>query len=609
MAKLEEMWMKYSKDLLYIDIALFFSFLPLFFSLPILMKLYFFIGVIFIVLNKPFIKTLAFIGFLLFFLSFYQSFNFYGISRFQTFIFMLISLLEIGVILQRLKGLNFYLLISPILFLGLSIFIYENIFMLFYSVFELFLFMFLILLYKLNSFKDALKLDFIIFLISLPFVVILFLFSPRKSYFSTSFGFHQGYVVSGFGNKMVVSSNSVINSNQIILEVSFSKRPKEFYFRGNVLYKHNGAVWQETSAVPRDILVKENNLILYREKMYPTNDKYFFALDLPVEAFKGAYLTKYFTIKLKKPLKEAINIKLNSFTNYTLKLPYIPKVALEVNRNFNKLAQKEIKNIIKIKDKNKRLKALINFFVSKKVEYTLKPPKMDPFNIVDELLYKKKKGYCVHFASAFAILARLAGLPSRVVTGFLGSEFYKNYMVIRAKDAHAWVEVYTDRWVRVDPVNFAYKAEANSAEINNTISRVENKPKIKEDKNLFFMYLRFKIEEWVLYYDVFTQNKLIKFIKMNQKKVMIFSSLFIGLILIVVFYLIKCKTYECYMERLLKKLEKKKKRTTTVYEYLNSFNNKKLNEINELYHKLKFYRSSKKEEKKLIKKIKDFIWN
>jgi len=607
MAKLEEMWMKYSKNLLYIDIALLFSFLPLFFTVPLLMKIYFFIGVVFILLNRPYIKTLAFIGFLLFFLSFYQSFNFYGISRFQTFIIMLISLLEIGVILQRLKGFNFYLLISPMLFLGLSIFIYENIFMLFYALFELFLFMFLILVYKLDSFKDALKLDIVIFLISLPFVVVLFLFSPRKSYFSSSFGFHQGYVVSGFGNEMVVGSNSVINSNQIILEVSFSKRPKEFYFRGNVLYKHDGAVWRETSAVPRDILVKGENLILYREKMYPTNEKYFFALDLPVEAFKGAYLTRYYTIKLEKPLKEVINIKLNSFTDYTLKLPFIPLVAKEVNRNFNKLAQKEVKNIARIKDKNKRLKALIKFFKSKKVSYTLKPPKMNPLNIVDELLYKKKKGYCVHFASAFAILSRLVGLPSRVVTGFLGSEFYKNYMVVRAKDAHAWVEVYTDKWVRVDPVNFAYKINNKTYEI--TAQKKEtnkNNSKIKEDKKLFLMYLRFKIEEWVLYYDVFTQNKLIKFIKNNKTEVIFFIAATLIFIVLIVFYLIKCRNYECYMQRFLKKLEKRKVRNTTIYEYLKSFDNKKLDEINNLYHKLKFYKFNKKEEKELIKKIKEF---
>ena len=602
--------MKYSKHLLYIDIALIVSFLPLFFVVPIFMKLYFFIGIVFILLKKSYIKTAAIIGFILFFLSFYQSFNFYGISRFDTFIIMLISLLEIGVILQRLKGVNFYLLISPMLFLMLSMFLFKNIFMLFYAVFEIFLAMFLILLYKIDSLKEALKLNFIIFLISLPFVIVLFLFSPRKSYFSSSFGFHQGFVTSGFSNKMYVSDNAVINSNQVVMEVSFSKMPKEFYFRGNVLYKNFGTYWGESFAVPKDILKNPKNLIVYREKMYPTNRRYFFALDLPVEAFKGAYLTKFYTIKLNKPLKKIINIKLNSFTNYTLKLPFIPLVALEVNRHFNKKTQKAIKDIVKIKNKNKRLQALIDFFASRKVVYTLKPPKMNPFNIVDELLFNKKRGYCVHFASAFALLARLAGLPSRIVTGFVGDEFYKNYMVIRAKDAHAWVEVYTDKWVRVDPVDFAYNIKKTQKEnINKNINNAknsENSQKLKEDKNLFFMYLRFKIEEWVLNYDVFTQNKLINYIKIYKKQVIISVILFLAFIVFIVFFLLRCKGYECFMQKLLKKLEKRKKRESTVYEFLRNFNDEKLNEINNLYHKLKFYKFSKNDEKKLIKKIKGF---
>ena len=599
--------MKYSKLLHYIDIALIASFLPLFFVVPFFMKLYFFIGIIFIYFKKHYIKTAALIGFALFFLSFYQSFNFYGISVFNTYILMLISLLEIGVILQRLKGVNFYLLISPMLFLILSMFLFKNIFMLFYSIFEIFLALFLILFYKLDSLKESIKLSFIIFLISLPFVVILFLFSPRKSYFNSSFGFHQKFVTSGFSNKMIVSPSSVIKSNQIVMEVSFSKMPKEFYFRGSVLYKNQGAFWKESLAAPKDILTHASNLIVYREKMYPTNEKYFFALDLPVEAFKGAYLTKFYTIKLKKPLKNTINIKLNSFTNYTLKLPFIPRVALEVNRHFNKKTQKAIKNIIKIKDKNKRLKALIKFFASKKPVYTLNPPKMNPLNITDELLFNKKRGYCVHFASAFAVLSRLANLPSRVVTGFVGSEFYKNYMVIRAKDAHAWVEVYTNKWVRVDPVDFAYYTSKKTQNINQKIGETKNNiNKAKEDKNLFLMYLRFKIEEWVLYYDVFKQNKLIKYIKTHKEKVILSISLVLLFIAFFVYILIRCNSYECYMQKLLKKLEKNKKRESTIYEYLKSFDNKKLDEINNLYHKLKFYKFNKEDEKELIKKIKGF---
>ncbi len=486
------------------------------------------------------------------------------------------------------------------LFLGLSIFLYQNIFMLFYSIFEIFLFLFLILLYKLSSVKESLKIEFIILLISLPFVVLLFLFSPRKGYYNFSIGFHQNYVISGFSNILKVDDKSVINSNQIVMEVGFKKKPKEYYFRGDVLYKNYGKFWGESLAAPRDILIRKSNKIDYVLKMYPTNKRYFFALDLPIKAFKGAYLTKYFTIKLKKPLKKPIEVKLTSYTNYTLKLPFIPKVSLEVNKKNNKLTQNAIKDIVKIKDKNKRLKELIKFFISKKVKYTLNPSKIDPYNIVDELLFHKKSGYCTHFASAFAILSRLANLPSRVVTGFVGNEFYKDYMVIRAKDAHAWVEVYTDKWIRIDPVKYAYSSKKNNININ-----LQNK-ELKENKNLFLMYIRFKIDEWILYYNTYTQKKFIKFIKTHLKEVIIFILIILSSIILLIYYLLRCKDYECQMQKLLRKLEKRKKRENTIYEYLKSFNNEKLNEINNLYHKIKFYKKDKREIKKLIKKIKGF---
>ena len=66
------------------------------------------------------------------------------------------------------------------------------------------------------------------------------------------------------------------------------------------------------------------------------------------------------------------------------------------------------------------------------------------------------KGNCELFASSFVLLARAAGLPARVVTGFRGGTWnaYSNNFTIRNSDAHAWCEVF-DRsigaWRRVDP--------------------------------------------------------------------------------------------------------------------------------------------------------------
>ena len=55
----------------------------------------------------------------------------------------------------------------------------------------------------------------------------------------------------------------------------------------------------------------------------------------------------------------------------------------------------------------------------------------------------------------FAALARAAGIPARVVTGYQGGTLnpYGDYWILRQSDAHAWTEVWIDGrgWVRIDP--------------------------------------------------------------------------------------------------------------------------------------------------------------
>lgn len=74
---------------------------------------------------------------------------------------------------------------------------------------------------------------------------------------------------------------------------------------------------------------------------------------------------------------------------------------------------------------------------------------------VDEFMFLNRRGFCEHYASAFTVLMRAAGVPARVVTGYQGGEFNEvsDYWLVRQRDAHAWSEVWLgDRgWVRVDP--------------------------------------------------------------------------------------------------------------------------------------------------------------
>ena len=82
----------------------------------------------------------------------------------------------------------------------------------------------------------------------------------------------------------------------------------------------------------------------------------------------------------------------------------------------------------------------------------LRSPVADP---LANFLFERKQGHCEYFASSMAVMLRTLGVPSRVVNGFRSDEFNDvtgNY-VVRAKNAHSWVEAYFPGygWVTFDP--------------------------------------------------------------------------------------------------------------------------------------------------------------
>jgi protein-glutamine gamma-glutamyltransferase len=74
---------------------------------------------------------------------------------------------------------------------------------------------------------------------------------------------------------------------------------------------------------------------------------------------------------------------------------------------------------------------------------------------LEEFLFTRKTGYCEHYATAMVVMLRTLGIPARLVTGFLATEWneYGDYFTVRQRDAHAWVEVYFpySGWIIMDP--------------------------------------------------------------------------------------------------------------------------------------------------------------
>ena len=95
-------------------------------------------------------------------------------------------------------------------------------------------------------------------------------------------------------------------------------------------------------------------------------------------------------------------------------------------------------------------RALINevlaMFRKEAFFYTLSPPLLGD-HTVDDFLFGARQGFCEHYSSAFVVLMRAAGIPARIVTGYLGGEMNPvgNYMIVR-NDIVSEAAVPEDDW-------------------------------------------------------------------------------------------------------------------------------------------------------------------
>jgi transglutaminase-like putative cysteine protease len=101
-------------------------------------------------------------------------------------------------------------------------------------------------------------------------------------------------------------------------------------------------------------------------------------------------------------------------------------------------------------------------YLSTRFGYTLELPSRLPADPLANFLFERKKGHCEYFASSMAVMLRSLRIPTRIVTGFRGGEFndLTGQYVVRASDAHSWVEAYFSGsgWVSFDPTPSAVPA-------------------------------------------------------------------------------------------------------------------------------------------------------
>ncbi|RLE90851.1 MAG: hypothetical protein DRN04_14145 [Thermoprotei archaeon] len=95
----------------------------------------------------------------------------------------------------------------------------------------------------------------------------------------------------------------------------------------------------------------------------------------------------------------------------------------------------------------------IRNFLAENIKYSKEDVEAPPGkDLVDYFLFERKKGTCIHYASAAAIILRLMGLRTRVVVGYLG-EVLANGTIIYREPGHMWVEILIPYvgWVPYEP--------------------------------------------------------------------------------------------------------------------------------------------------------------
>jgi transglutaminase-like putative cysteine protease len=256
----------------------------------------------------------------------------------------------------------------------------------------------------------------------------------------------------------------LLNDDSVALRVKFSGATppqSQMYWRGPVLWNFDGRTWTQPEwlrALPPAEVASARARWTYEVEVEPTDRHQVPVLDLPLAAPEDTRLTFDYGLYTRRPLSTVTRWRMASappavfephlrptLRAMALALPagYNPRT-LALARQWRREAGGDDAAIVR--------RAIA--WIRAEFGYTLATP-LAGRNGVDEFLFEQKAGYCEHFSSAFVVLMRGAGIPARVVTGYVGG--YRNriggYWEVRRSDAHAWAEVWMPNrgWVRVDP--------------------------------------------------------------------------------------------------------------------------------------------------------------
>ncbi|MDR2787685.1 MAG: DUF3488 and transglutaminase-like domain-containing protein, partial [Candidatus Accumulibacter sp.] len=307
---------------------------------------------------------------------------------------------------------------------------------------------------------------------SVPFMLILFLLFPRVQ--GPLWGMpRDSYAgLSGLSEQMSPGSlNRLILSSELAFRVQFAANAPsraQLYWRGPTFDSYDGRTWRTSfMSTPHfrpdpasTLLIEapETAGIDYTITLEPHNRRWLLALDLPVGLPKEVTLAPTFEALASRPLRFRSRFSFRSTPNYIVNREESQRLlqqALSLPRRLNPRALELARSWRQaLSDPERVSAAALRLFREEAFFYTLQPPELGA-NAIDAFLFDTRRGFCEHYAAAYVVLMRAAGIPARVVTGYQGGEFnpVDGFLTVRQSDAHAWAEIWLEGkgWRRVDP--------------------------------------------------------------------------------------------------------------------------------------------------------------
>ena len=318
-----------------------------------------------------------------------------------------------------------------------------------------------------------------------PLVVLLFLLFPR---INTGFWFQFRAIrsaSSGFSDRLSPGSIAALaSSSDIAFRAEFpgskTLSPGPMYWRGIVMWHCDGMEWRapyapaSISSSPRRST--SGNTIRQRITLAPHGARWMFALDRPFEIPPGAMLARGDYLWSVQPIRKPRRYEVVSSPERTGNdlTPHEHKEALEVPASISP-AVRELAQSWSAQNSNPRatVNSALQFFRTQGFRYSLSPGEYAK-NDLEQFLFHRRVGFCEHYAASFATLMRLAGIPARVVVGYLGGEYNDlgHFFLVRQADTHAWCEVWLpdSGWTRVDPTSVVAPGRA-SFDLNSFLAR------------------------------------------------------------------------------------------------------------------------------------------